>query len=160
MGEKLPELIVKLVNRLARYQEIVQTDGLEATLLALVTQTNTAEQLSRDGVRAVLQRSQVAISLDLDSQGDLIEDLASVLFFKLQLQRPSAPDIAKQVSDAIAEFKANYQLPADITQPRWDNELSVSSPFFTPENLETARHHFTESPQNHPDKSSKDETKP
>lgn len=165
LGEQIPKRTAKLLARLVRYQKIIRTGGLEATLMTLAAQTldSTAQRLSPDLIRSALKNSTVTIPLELDTQ-DGLDDLASALFFKLQLQTPSPratkseQEIAEQLNQAIAEFKTKYQPLTDVTQPQWDNDLSVSSPFFIPSNFETARNDFTWQPPKIEGKSSKDET--
>ena len=165
LGEQVPKPIAKLLARLVRYQKIIRTGGLEAALMTLVAQTldRTAQRLSPDMIRTALKNSTVTITPELDTQDDL-DDLASALFFKIQLQTSSPKatkseqEIAEQLDQAIAEFKAKYQPLTDVTQPQWDNDLSVSSSFFTPSNFATARNDFTWQPPYIEDKNSKDET--
>ncbi len=162
LGEQVPKPIAKLLARLVRYQKIIRTGGLETTLMTLVAQTLTL-RLSPDMIRTALKNSTVTITPELKTQDDL-DDLASALFFKIQLQKPSSiatkseQEIAEQLDQAIAEFKAKYQPLTDVTQPQWDNDLSVSSSFFTPSNFATARNDFTWQPPYIEDKNSKDET--
>ena len=162
LGEQIPKRIAKLLARLVRYQKIIRTGGLEATLMTLAAQTLT-QRLSPDMIRTALKNSAVTITPELATQ-DGLDDLASALFFKLQLQTPSPratkseQDIAEQLDLAIAEFKAKYQPLTEVTQPQWDNDLSVSSSLFTPSNFATARNDFTWQPPYIEDKNSKDET--
>ena len=162
LGEQVPKPIAKLLARLVRYQKIIRTGGLETTLMTLVAQTLT-QRLSPDMIRTALKNSTVTITPELNTQDDL-DDLASALFFKIQLQKPSSiatkseQEIAEQLDQAIAEFKAKYQPLTDVTQPQWDNDLSVSSSLFTPSNFATARNDFTWQPPYIEDKNSKDET--
>ncbi|MEO1181777.1 MAG: hypothetical protein AAFX51_13205, partial [Cyanobacteria bacterium J06636_28] len=150
---------------LVRYQKIIRTGGLEAALMTLAAQSlnSTAQCLSPDLIRTALENSPITIAPELATQ-DGLDDLASALFFKLQLQTPSPravkseQEIAEQLSRAIAEFKAKYQPLTDVTQPQWDNDLSISSPFFTSSNFATARNDFTWQPPYIEDKNSKDET--
>lgn len=165
LGEQLPEQITSLVTRLARYQKIIRTDGLEAVLMTLATQTlkNVAQRLSPTMVRNALQNSRVTIVPEFDNQ-DSLEDLASAMVLKVRLQTVSSnttkskQEIAEQLDQAIAEFKIKYQSLTDVTHPKWDNDLSVSSPFFTPSNFATASNDFTWVPPHIEDKSLEDET--
>ncbi|MBT9317629.1 hypothetical protein [Leptothoe spongobia] len=165
LGEQIPKRIANLLARLVRYQKIMRTGGLEATLMTLAAQTleNTAQRLSPDMIRTALENSRITIAPELATQEGL-EDLARALFFKLQLQTPSptatksAQEIAEQLNQAIAKFTTKYQPLTEVTQPQWDNDLSVSSPLFTPSNFETASNDFTWQPPKIADKSSKDET--
>ncbi|NEQ53875.1 MAG: hypothetical protein F6K11_27715, partial [Leptolyngbya sp. SIO3F4] len=162
LGEQIPERIAKLIVRLVRYQKIMRTSGMQKTLATLVTQT-IAQQLSPETLRTVLKNSKITITPELDTQEGL-EDLARALFFKVQLQTTSSittkskQDIADQLSQAIIDFKTKYQPLADITQPKWGDELSISSPFFTPSNFETASNDFAWLSSNFEEKNSKDDT--
>ncbi|MEL7507179.1 MAG: hypothetical protein AAFN42_07580 [Cyanobacteria bacterium J06554_1] len=165
LGEQIPKRIAKPLVRLVRYQKIIRTGGLEAALMTLAAQSlnSTAQCLSPDLIRTALENSPITIAPELATQ-DGLDDLASALFFKLQLQTPSPravkseQEIAEQLSRAIAEFKAKYQPLTDVTQPQWDNDLSVSSPFFTSSNFETAHNDFTWQPPYIEDKNLEDET--
>ena len=159
LGEKIPKRIARLVVRLVRYQKIVRTHGLKAVLLTLASQTlEDTTRLTPNVIRDVLKRRHIALAPKLNTQESL-EDLANVLPFTLQLQTASPrstkseQEIAEQIEQAVAEFKAKYR---PVTQPRWDSELSVSSPLFTPSNFEVASGDFEWLPQ--PDETLKDET--
>ncbi|MGD1950798.1 MAG: hypothetical protein ACFB14_14290 [Leptolyngbyaceae cyanobacterium] len=161
LGEKIPKRIARLVARLVRYQKSMRTHGLRAALLALASQTlEDPTRLTPDVIRDVLKRSHIALASKFNTQESL-EDLANVLPFTLQLQTApprgtkSEQEIAEQIDQAVTEFKAKYR---PVTQPRWDSELSVSSPLFTPSNFEVASGDFEWLPQ--PDETSKDETNP
>ncbi|MEM7795385.1 MAG: hypothetical protein AAF579_13175 [Cyanobacteria bacterium P01_C01_bin.118] len=162
LGEQIPKRIAQLLARLIRHQKIIRTDGLADTLIMLAAPT-IAQRLSPDMIRTALENSPITIVPELDTQEGL-EDLTSALFFKLQLQMPSLratkseQEIAEQLNQAIAEFKTKYQPLTDVTQPQWDNDLSISSSFFTASNFETASNNFTWPYPNIEDKSSKDET--
>ncbi len=165
IGETVPKPIARLLARLVRHQKIIRTDGVKAVFAKLVAQTLAAKVpgLSLSLIRTALKNDHITIAPDLDTQ-DGLDDFARVLWFETQLQMPSpkgmksAKAIAEQVNQAIADFKARYQPLADVTQPRWDNELSVSSPFFTPSNLEITSNEFTWPPQSYTPKTLKDET--
>lgn len=165
IGTTPPERIVRLLARLARYQKIMRIDGVKAVLVTLVTQTlkNTAQQLSPGIIRTALKNSKVAIAPDLDANESL-DDIAKALMFTVQLQTSATPktkseqEIAAQLSQAVADFKTKYRPLADVTQPQWDNDLSVSSPFFVPSNFETASNDFSWLPSTIEDKTTKDET--
>ncbi|MEM1242746.1 MAG: hypothetical protein AAGI45_23190 [Cyanobacteria bacterium P01_H01_bin.26] len=165
IGTTPPERIARLLARLARYQKIMGIGGVKAVLVTLVTQTlkNASQPLSPGLIRTALKNSRVAIAPDLTANESL-DDIANALLFTIQLQTSATPttkseqEIAEQLSQAIADFKTRYRPPADVTQPRWDNDLSVSSPFFTPSNFETASDDFAWLPSTIEDKSSKDET--
>ena len=94
----------------------------------------------------------------------MLDDIAKALLFTVQLQTSATPktkseqEIAAQLSQAVADFKTKYQPLADVTQPQWDNDLSVSSPFFVPSNFETASNDFSWLPSTIEDKTTKDET--
>ena len=162
IGTKIPKRLARLVARLARYQKITRTDGVQAVLAALVNQTleNTAQQLSPSLIRTALKNSKVAIAPDLDANESL-DDIASALLFTMQFQTSATPttkseqEIAEQLNQAIADFKTKYQPLADVTQPQWDSDLSVSSPFFAPG---TASNDFAWIPSKIEEKSSKDDT--
>ncbi|MBX2865358.1 MAG: hypothetical protein KTR27_17545 [Leptolyngbyaceae cyanobacterium MAG.088] len=165
LGEQIPKRIAKPLARLVRYQKIIRTEGLDATLMTLATQTleNIAQPLTPETLRTTLENSKITIPPELTTQ-DSLDDLAKALCFKLQLRTPSPnatksdQEIAAQLNQTIVEFKIKYQPLTDVTQPKWDSDLSVSSPFFTPSNFETAGNDFTWIPPHIEDKSSKDET--
>ncbi len=165
LGEKIPKPIARLVARLVRYQKIIRTDDIKAVLLTLASQTleNTAQRLTPDVVRNALKHNPIALAPTLNTQ-DGLEDLASALFFTLQLQTPSAKatqseqEIAKQIEQAVAEFKARYRPAEDLMQPRRDSELSVSSSFFTSSNFETASKDFNWLSKSDTEETLKDET--
>ena len=162
LGEQIPQQIAKRLARLTRYQKIIRTEGLDVALMPLAVQT-LAHRLSPDLIRTALENSPITIAPELDTQEGL-DDLTKALFFKLQLQTlspratKSEQEIAEQLNSAIAEFKTKYQPLTDVTHPQWDNDLSVSSPFFTPSNFATASNDFTWQPPHIEDKSSKDDT--
>lgn len=164
LGERRPQRLMQLVTQLAKYQKIIRSSGLETALLDLVNQTlkQTAQQLSPELIRTVLKNGTVIIAPEFDSQAGL-DELAHALFFKIQLQlsspRPAKTDqaIAEQLDQAVADFNAKYR-PLGITQPTWDDELSVSSTLFAPGNFETAHNDFTWAPPSFSNKNSRDET--
>ncbi|MEM1251641.1 MAG: hypothetical protein AAGI69_04350 [Cyanobacteria bacterium P01_H01_bin.21] len=159
LGEKIPKPIARLVARLVRYQKIVRTHGLKAVLLTLASQTlEDATRLTPDVIRNVLKHHHITLAPSLSTQESL-EDLANVLLFTLQLHTvparatKSEREIAEQIDQAVIEFKTKYR---SVTQPRWDSDLSVSSPLFTPSNFEVASGDFEWLPP--PEETSKDET--
>lgn len=165
LGEQVPQRIASLLPRLTRYQKIIRTEGLDAVLMTLATQTleNTIQHLSSDLVRTALENSKITLAPELATEAGL-DDLTKALFFTLQLQTlspratKSEQEVAEQLNQAIAEFKAQYQPLTDITQGQWDNDLSVSSSLFTPRNFATAGNDFTWLPPHIQDKNTKDDT--
>ena len=166
LGQQIPQHISTLLARLTRYQKIIRTEGLDAVLMTLATQTleNTVQRLSPDRVRTALENSTVTIAPELATEAGL-DDLTKALFFTVQLQTlsptratKSEQEIAEQLNQAIAEFKTQYQPLTDITQGEWDNDLSVSSSLFTPSNFATAGNDFTWLPPHIKDKNTKDDT--
>ncbi|MFG6093946.1 hypothetical protein SPB21_01770 [Leptothoe sp. ISB3NOV94-8A] len=167
LGTKIPTQITALVTQLVQHQKIMLTDGVKAFCANFIAQlpNNQSHPPSVRFIRTALRNSNVKISKTLDTQENLYA-LASILFFEkqLQIQSPKAPkseqEIIHQINQAIAQFRANYQSLAQISQPQWDNELSVSSQLFTANNFETADQDLTWFPQNHIANISKDETNP
>ncbi|MEM9482174.1 MAG: hypothetical protein AAGA83_00630 [Cyanobacteria bacterium P01_F01_bin.116] len=180
LGEQIPERLIRLIARLANYHKIIFTGGIEATLMALATQAlvekeNTSQRFTPEMLHTVLGKSALTIAPEVLTPDDL-DDLTSVIFFKLQLQSSSPKatksdqEIEEQLNQAIIDFKTKHQKTKhqktkhqslkSLTQPKWDNDLSVSSPFFTSRNFETARNDFTWLSQNIDDKSSEDEINP
>ena len=163
LGEQLPESIVRLVMRLTRYQAIIGIAGPKADLVRLVNNRlkNTTRPLSPGLIHAALSNS--TSELTRFDQAEL-DDLSSILLFKVQLQASSPvvtesdQEIAEQLHQAIHEFQTKYRALPDITQPRWDDELSVSSPWFNSNNFETASSDFVWIPPKIEEESSKDET--
>ncbi len=165
LGEKIPKQIAELIVHLVRYRKIICTDGVKAVFAKLVAQSsqNKFQQLSPSLIRTALKNDNVTLAPDLDTQGSL-DDFAKILLFERQLQTPppkttkSEQEIAEQMNQAIAEFKAKYQPLANVTEPRWDSKLSVSSPFFTFNNFETASKDFNWLPESDTEETLKDET--
>lgn len=155
LGAQLPKPIDRLLARLVRYQKIARTEGLETAVIPLAA----AQQLSPDMIRTALASSTVTLGLDLDTQ-DGLDDLARIVCFKLQVtsasSTQSAKEIAAQLTQAIAEFQTEDA--GDITRPVWDDDLSVSSLFFTPDNFATASNDFPWAPTKTPGETLKDET--
>ncbi|MEA5465857.1 hypothetical protein [Leptothoe sp. PORK10 BA2] len=167
LGEQIPKRIVPLLARLVQYHKIIRTDGLEAALIPLAVQTlqKTVQRLNPEMIRTALANSRVTLAPELNTQEGL-NDLSKALFFKLQFQTLSSratkseQETAEQLNQAITEFKTKYQPLTDITKPKWDDDLSVSSSFFIPENFATARDDFTGFPTDSENKSLKDDTNP
>ena len=144
LSDRIPKRIAHLVARLARYQNIMRTNGVKAVFVTLAAHSpeNKAQRPSSSTIRAALKKNNVTIARDLATRGYL-DDLANILWFERQLQPPSPratqseQAIAEQVNQAVANFKARYQSLAVVTQPRWDTDLSISSPFLTPNQPET-----------------------
>lgn len=165
LGEKIPKKIASLMTRLVRYQQIIAAAGVRAILTRLAAQSpdNQAQQLTPSSICTVLEENNVRIDTDIKAG---LDDLVSVLLLERQLQTylsaatQSEQAIVKQVNQAIAEFKAKYQSPAQLIQPQWNSELSVSSSWFNPDNFETAGNDFDELPPSHSEKTSKDATNP
>lgn len=158
LGQRLPNVIDRLLARLVRYQKIIRTENIETVVMPLTT-----APLSPDRIYTALSNSAVILPPELDTQ-DGIDDLARIVRFKLQFKtvsarsRRSATAIAAQLTQAIAEFQAHYSPESKVAQPIWDNDLSVSSLFFTPDNFATAGNDFPWLPPKSSAKNLKDET--
>ena len=163
LGEKIPKNIARLVIQLVRYQKIMRDERIKAVLQALASQTleSPAQRLTPNTICEALKHSDIAPKFTTQ---DGLKALANVLFLTLQLQTPiskttkSEQEIAEQIDQAVTKFRARYRPIENVLQPRWNNELSISSPFFTPSNFEGANSDFSWPPQAHPKKTSKDET--
>ncbi|MEM7062126.1 MAG: hypothetical protein AAF572_03060 [Cyanobacteria bacterium P01_B01_bin.77] len=155
LGERLPKPIDRLLARLVRHQKIIRTQGLETVVMPLAA----VQQLSPDMIRTALANSAVTLAPDLDTQ-DGLNDLAHIVRFKLQVtsarSTKSAKEIAIQLTQAISEFQSEDS--GDITRPAWDDDLSVSSLFFTPDNFATTSNDVPWSKTQNPGKTLKDET--
>ncbi|MBE9070813.1 hypothetical protein IQ260_29695, partial [Leptolyngbya cf. ectocarpi LEGE 11479] len=118
-----------------------------------------AQQLSPDMIRTALANSAVTLAPDLDTQ-DGLDDLAHIVGFKLRVMPSgsdkSAEEIAAQITQVIAEFQVEDS--SDITRPVWDDDLSVSSLLFTPDNFATASNNFPWTQTKNPGETLKDET--
>ena len=124
-GHRTSAAVDQWVNRLARYQQLIATDGLQAALSTL-----TDSPPGPHDIRTALEACNVAIAPQLDTP-ESFQDLAQILQFEREFSLSSpAPDFTDQVQQAIAKFKANYRPAVDVTQPQWDGELSVKSAFF------------------------------
>lgn len=144
IGEEVPKPIADLIARLIRYRQIVQAPTVETALNDLVVQflKRNIRPLELGAIRTALQTNS-----SISDIGDL-DDLAKILFFKIQLEAVSstsnqtAQKIKKRIDQAVADFKAKYQPWPDITQPVWDGDLSVSSPLFNQTNFSTTSGRF------------------
>ncbi|ESA36912.1 hypothetical protein N836_04955 [Leptolyngbya sp. Heron Island J] len=163
LGEQVPKGVTRFVARLVRYQKIMRTDGVSAVCAQLVSLSpeNRLQHLSPDVIRHVFKAHNIIVEPALDSQ-DSLGDFIKALLFESQLQTPSAAKselaIAQQIKQAITEFRAKYHAITEITQPQWEDELSVSSVFFTSGSFATASNEFSGLSHNQAEKTSKDET--
>lgn len=139
---QIPEPILALIKRLIEYQKIMHRDGVEADLNSLLTKLlkDNVHSLSPVNICTALEDSNLINLPELKSQ-DSLNDLVNILCFKAQLQVETSskateadPRIKNHIEQAIANFKAKYQPLIDVTQPMWDDDLSISSPLFKAKN--------------------------
>lgn len=164
LGESIPEPIAVLLARLVRCQKIIHASGFKSVLTDQAQRTHPL-RLSTQAIRNAFVAHNIVIAGELNTN-DGLDDVASTLLLTMQLQTTVTPthkseaEIAEQLNQAITEFKASYQPLIDLTQPCWDDALSVSSPLFTASNFATTGNSFTKLSSNSDDKSLNKETKP